>query len=226
MAKTPAPPKQNLILAELVADWARRYDVTTDAYISGLVNALAETKNLAMWASLDPIAFLPQPRLTSEDRVRAFYRRLNAIRNALVFAPVALTWFAVGQATKAFQTFVDQNSTATVNFLEFWQNGYDVLASEWRISNIAVIDFAIVMAVIVLTIVSNNLSDRSEKRLEMEDRELQSERMELAIAIKEYLYSKQTLTRATLNAGVATAIENLVEATENLKSKPRKKRRK
>ena len=59
----------------------------------------------------------------------------------------------------------------------------------------------------------------------MEDRELQSERMELAIAIKEYLYSKQTLTRATLNAGVATAIENLVEATENLKSKPRKKRR-
>lgn len=225
MAKKPTPPKPNIILAELIADWAKRYEVTNDPYIVGLTNSLVESKDLAMWASIDPVAFLPHPRLTSEDRIRAFYRRLNAIRNALVFAPVAITWLGVGQATKAFQQFIDQNATATVNFLEFWQNGYDYLGNEWRISNIALLDFTIVMAVIVMTIVSNNLMDRSEKRLDLESRELESERMDLALAIKEYLYTKATLTRATLNAGVATAIENLVEATENLKSKSRKKRR-
>jgi len=47
----------------------------------------------------------------------------------------------------------------------------------------------------------------------------------LGLAIKEYLYTKQTLTRATLNAGVATAIENLVLATENLQAKSSRKRK-
>ena len=143
-----------------------------------------------------------------------------------MFAPVAITWLAVGQATSAFREFVDRNATATVNFLEFWQNGYDVLGSEWRLSSIAFLDFTIVFAVIVITIFSNYVSDRSEVRLRQEETELEEERTELALAIKEYLHNKQTVTRATLNAGVATAIENLVQATENLKSKPRKKRRK
>jgi hypothetical protein len=31
------------------------------------------------------------------------------------------------------------------------------------------------------------------------------------------LYSKQTISRLTLNQGIATAIENLVEVTEKLK---------
>ena len=73
---------------------------------------------------------------------------------------------------------------------------------------------------------SNFLSDRSETRLRAEEDELEIERAELAIAIKEYLFTKQTLTRATLNSGVATAIENLIQATENIQAKTATKRRK
>ena len=226
MAERNLPPQKNLILAELIQNWAVRNRVTSDPYVRGLVNALAESKNLAMWASIDALVYLPHPNVISEDGVRAFYRRLNAIRNSLVFAPVALTWLAVGQATSAFREFVDRNSTVTVNFLEFWQNGYDVLGSEWRLSSIAFLDFMIVLSVILITIFSNYLSDRSENRLRIEENELEIERAELAIAIKEYLFTKQTLTRATLNSGVATAIENLIQATENLQAKTAPKRRK
>lgn len=226
MAARNLPPQKNLILAELIQSWAVRTKVVADPYVRGVVQALIESKNLAMWSSIDPLAYLPHPRVTSEDGVRAFYLRLNAIRNTLVFAPVALTWLAVGQATSAFREFVDRNTTATVNFLEFWQNGYDVLGSEWRLSSIAFLDFSIVFAVIVITIFSNYVSDRSETRLRAEELELEQERLELAIAIKEYLHNKQTLTRATLNAGVATAIENLVQATENIQIKTAPKRRK
>ena len=70
------------------------------------------------------------------------------------------------------------------------------------------------------------MSDKSEVRLRQEETELEEERTELALAIKEYLHNKQTVTRATLNAGVATAIENLVQATENIQAKTAAKRRK
>lgn len=226
MADRKLPPQKNLILAELVQSWATRNRVSKDPYVRGLVEALIESKNLAMWASIDSLSYLPHPTVNSEDGVRVFYRRLNAIRNSLVFAPVALTWLAVGKATSAFREFVDQNSTVTVNFLEFWQNGYDVLGAEWRLSSIAFFDFMIVLAVILITILSNFLSDRSETRLRAEEDELEIERAELAIAIKEYLFTKQTVTRATLNSGVATAIENLIQATENIQAKTATKRRK
>jgi len=228
MATRNLPPQKNLILADLIKTWAVRNRITNDPYVLGLIDALVESKNLSMWASIDALAYLPHPRVVSEDGVKRFYRRLNAIRNTLVFAPVALTWLAVGKATSAFSEFVDKNGSATVNFLEFWQNGYDVLPSEWRLSSIAFLDFLIVFAVIVITIFSNYVSDRSEFRLRSEEHEIELERMELAIAIKEYLHGKQTITRATLNSGVATAIENLVQATENiqLKTAPRRQKRK
>jgi len=92
MADRKLPPQKNLILAELVQSWATRNRVSKDPYVRGLVEALIESKNLAMWASIDSLSYLPHPTVNSEDGVRVFYRRLNAIRNSLVFAPVALTW--------------------------------------------------------------------------------------------------------------------------------------
>lgn len=213
---------RNQILADVIQGWARSHQVTDDPYISGLTRALLENKNLPMWASIDPLAVLPKPSSTDQEVLFNTFRRINMFRNALVFAPVAFTWLAVGKATSAFQEFVEKNTTATVNFLEFWQNGYDVLGSEWRISHVATLDFIIVLLVILLTLISNFLSEIANKREIESDRQIAQERTELAIAIKEYLYTKQTVTRLTLNQGVASAIENLVEATENLQ-RPRRR---
>ena len=226
MVQTNRSLQRNIILADLIVNWSSRHKLSNDPYIDGLTRALIENRNLAMWASIDALIYLPHPRSTSEDGIRKIYRRLNALRNTLVFAPVALTWLAVGQATSAFKEFVDKNTTATVNFLEFWQNGYDTLGSEWRLSSIALLDFIIVFSVIVITVLTNTLSDRSEKRLAIELDGIERERLDLGLAIKEYLHSKQSFSRATLNAGVATAIENLVQATENLQVKTSHKRKK
>ena len=212
--------ERNQILAEVLQGWAREHDVTDDPYIVGITRALTENRNLAMWSGVDPLVTLPHPKPKLQDSLFLLFRRINMFRNALVFAPVAVTWLAVGQATSTFQEFVEKNSTSTVNFLEFWQNGYDVLGSEWRISRVATADFIIVLIVIVLTVVSNYLGEIARGRQAEEEIELTRSRTELALAIKEYLFTKQTISRLTLNQGVATAIENLVSATENL-NKPR-----
>ena len=221
MARIPKLEK-NRILADLIEKWARKYGLMRDPYVARLLVALKENQNLAMWSAMEPMQMLPYATPVSGLKLQKIAARLSILRNALVFAPVAFTWLAVGQATTAFQKFVETNSTATVNFLEFWQNGYDVLDEKWRISTVALTDALIVFIVIFLSVGATYLADLANYRSQEEDSVLLEERAELALAIKEYLYTKQTVTRLTLNQGIATAIENLVEATENLQKRRKK----
>lgn len=214
--------EQNKILADLIERWSRKYGFLADPYTSRLMFALRDNQNLSMWSTVDPFNLLPYPTPTIGMRMRKIGSTLGAIRNALVFAPVAFTWLAVGQATSAFQLFVEKNVNATVNFLEFWQNGYGVLASEWRISTVAITDASIVFIVIILSVLSNYLENKAVLQNDAEDHVLLDERTELALAIKDYLFSKQTVSKLSLNQGVATAIENLVTATENLQKRRRR----
>ena len=221
MARIPKLEK-NRILADLIEKWARKYGLSRDPYVSRLLVALKDNQNLAMWSAMEPMQMLPYAVPVSGLKLQKIAARLSILRNALVFAPVAFTWLAVGQATTAFQKFVEDNATATVNFLEFWQNGYDVLSSEWRISTVAATDAGIVFIVIALSVGATYLADLANYKSQEEDSRLLEERVELALAIKEYLHTKQTVTRLTLNQGIATAIENLVEATENLQKRHRR----
>lgn len=214
--------EKNLILAELVERWARKHGFLRNAYIERLLPALVNQENLSMWASIDPFAQLPHPASQRGSRFERIAIRLTAFRNALVFAPVAITWIAVSQATSAFEKYVEQNANATVNFLQFWQNGYGVLGEEWQIEKVALFDAAIVLIVIFMSFAINFFWQGSDSLREREEAELEDERAQVAFAIKEYLFTKQTISRLTLNRGVATAIENLVQATENLQHRRRR----
>ena len=214
--------EKNQILADLIEKWARMYGLMRDPYVSRLLIALKENRNLAMWSTMDPITLLPYVTSINGRKLRKIASRFAILRNALVFAPVAFTWLAVAQATSAFQKFVEINATATVNFLEFWQNGYDILPDKWRISTVALTDASLVFTVIILSVSVTYLNEMARNRNDEENAFHQEERAEIALAIKEYLHTKQTVTRLTLNQGIATAIENLVEATENLQKRRRK----
>ena len=214
--------EKNRILADLIEMWARKYGFMRDPYVDRLLIALKENRNLAMWSTMEPMLLLPYAISVNGRNLKRIAARLAILRNALVFAPVAFTWLAVGQATSAFQKFVEINATATVNFLEFWQNGYDILSEKWRISTVAATDAAIVFIVIILSVSISYLNEVAKDRKEKEEAFIQDERIEIALAIKEYLQTKTTVTRLTLNQGVATAIENLVEATEKLQKRGRR----
>ena len=47
------------ILANSIQSWAQENDLLADPYISGLSNAVSNRKNLPMWASLNPLEYLP-----------------------------------------------------------------------------------------------------------------------------------------------------------------------
>lgn len=214
--------EKNVILAELIQTWARKNKCLNDAYVSSLSQALIKNEGLGMWAATDPFNLLPYPEVTRGSKMKRLVKTFTLWRNALVFAPVAFTWLAVGQATSAFQIYTDENLSATVNFLQFWQNGYGILDEKWRIGTVAITDATLVFIVIGLTIAITYLSARSRELNYEEEKMLTQERIQLAIAIKEYLHTKQAVSKLSLNQGVATAIENLVEATERLKRRRRR----
>jgi hypothetical protein len=118
----------NLILANAIQSWSNQYGIKDDPYLSQLHQAVNTRKNLPMWASLDPLEYLPHAKVESNKQFHLVALVMAIVRNALVFLPVALTWFAISKATNAFATYTANNTLSVVNFLDFWENGYGVLS--------------------------------------------------------------------------------------------------
>jgi hypothetical protein len=211
-------PELNLILADKLLAWANKYEVANDGYVRGLYEALGSRKNLQVWASLNPIEYLPMPELKAGLAMAKWTRFITVIRNVLVFLPVALTWAAVGQATTAFSKYLKANGSDIVNFLDFWQNGYGVLGNEWRIANIALLDFLIIMVVIVLTLLTSVFSRQVTELQILSEKETDRERILLSVEIASYLFDKQKVTNVTMNQSLARAIDKLLNATDAIEA--------
>jgi hypothetical protein len=208
--------KKHIELADRVDFWARKYRVSRDPYVIGLSASLREKKNLQIWASMNPVEYLPQPEITEGIAVARWARLITLVRNVLVFAPVALTWAAVGQATTAFSRYVQKNGADVVNFLDFWQNGYGELGSEWKIANVARLDFLIILVVIILTLIASVFGKRASEEQAAYEIEIERERIGLAVEITTFLHDKQKATNVTMNASLAGAIAKLLNATDAL----------
>lgn len=213
-----APRKQasNAALISTISEFARKHRVTSDPYIAGLLEALESKKDLHIWAELNPLDYLPHPQAIVGAAQASLVRTLTVVRNVLVFAPVALTWMAVSEATSAFSEYIKNNGADVVNFLDFWQNGYGILGNEWKIGNVARLDFFIVMLVIALTLYVSRGSFQVDARREAAEAALDNERQALAIAIHAAMLDKRKITAVTINASLAGAVGRLVTATHNL----------
>ena len=206
----------HLILSNSLQSWAQQYDLLEDPYISGLTNAVTNRKNLPMWASLNPLEYLPHAPASVGNALKRVVLYITIIRNALVFLPVALTWYAISKATSAFAVYTADNTLAVVNFLDFWENGYGVLAEEWSLSHIATLDFQIIMVIIVLTIAITLLDKRIRDQYDSYVAELDEERMRLSLAISTYLFDHQRVTQVSMNQSLAKALRDLLNSTESL----------
>lgn len=208
------PPHQ--ILNNSLQSWASLYQVQNDPYVSGLSAALAVRKNLPMWASLEPLEYLPHAKIDSQKRLHLASMTMSLLRNSLVFLPVALTWYAISKATSAFATYTTDNSLSVVNFLDFWENGYGVLDEKWALSNVATLDFQIIIGIIFLTIAITFL-DRALKHSKIQATNLADEdRIQMALEISTYLFDQQRITNVTLNQSLARAIRDILNSTESL----------
>jgi hypothetical protein len=203
-------------ISQTLGDWAARNGVSQDHIVTSLQQDLAAEENLAIWAGMDPFEYLPQPHPRVGSRMFRWAKTAANLRNVIVFVPVAITWEAVSQATVSFAKFVEKNNATTVNFLEFWQNGYDILSPFWTIGHIASLDFVIIVGVIVLSLASNFLNSKGSGLNKIEINQIESDRLETALALKMYLYAMREIDKTNVNEGIASSVSALLAATSGL----------
>jgi hypothetical protein len=203
-------------ISQTLVNWAANNGVESDHIVQSLMQDLAGEENLAIWAGMDPFEYLPQPHPTLGSRMFSWAKTAANIRNVLVFVPVAITWEAVSKATVAFAKFVETNNATTVNFLEFWQNGYDVLDKFWTIGNVASLDFVIILGVIALSLISTFFNTRGSAINKGEIAQIEAERLEMALVLKMYLYSMREIDKTNVKEGLASSVSALLAATSTL----------
>ena len=201
-------------LAEKIRAWGKRRRLTKDAYLVGLADAIETDEDLVVWASTDVLAVFPHSY--GGQTPNRLYSILVLIRNVLVFAPVALTWLAISEATSAFAIYTTKETGTVANFLQFWEDGYGYLDEEWTISHVAVLDFQLILAVIVLTLLTELYSNRNEARVEKDDLDSERERIGLAVEVMAYLYDKRGVNNVTMNSALARSVQNLRLSSKSL----------
>ncbi|MEI7616809.1 MAG: hypothetical protein WCJ54_08870, partial [Actinomycetota bacterium] len=191
----------HIALFNTLDSFANEHQLTEDPYISGLSNAVLNRKNLPMWASLNPLEFLPHAPVNVNKVLHRVQSWMVIARNTLVFLPVALTWLAISKATSAFAVYTSSNTLSVVNFLDFWENGYGVLSKTWSLSTIATLDFQIILLIISLTVAVALMDRKLKGDLLVETQAADEERIRLAIVITSYLFNN-ILGNLLLIAGI------------------------
>ncbi len=208
-------------ISEQLLSWAERNGVSDDRIVQDLLQDFEAEENLNIWATMDPFEYLPQPAPVQGAKLLSWAKLTSTIRNVMVFVPVALTWEAVSKATEAFAKFIEANNATTVNFLEFWQNGYDFLPSFWTISHIATLDFLIILGVIALSLLATFLNGKGSSLNKAELHEIDKDRLGTALALKMYLYSMREIDKSNIKEGVASSVSALLTATSSLSKSAR-----
>ena len=206
----------HLVLQNTLQSWAQQYGLHEDPYISGLSNAVTNRKNLPMWASLNPLEYLPHAPVNVSKVMKRIVLIITIIRNALVFLPVALTWYAIAKATSAFAIYTADNTLGVVNFLDFWENGYGVLADEWSLSHVATLDFQIILVIIILTIAITLMDKRVRENHAQLVTQLDEDRINLALTISTFLFDHQRVTQVSMNQSLAKSLRDLSNSTQAL----------
>lgn len=197
--------------------WARANNAIDDPYVSGLTSAVTDGKSLAYWSNLDPTESLPRPNLRPSGLTRAS-RLLAAVRNVMVFVPVAITWLAISRATDSFGDYTASLPEGTpVNFFEFWQSGGDgLLADEWRLGSVALIAFGLITLIVLLTLLSSMLAARGEHNFHLCDDDAERDRLGVALQVGNELHRRRGNDPEVISAEVASMIDDLIRAAERL----------
>jgi hypothetical protein len=205
----------------VLQDWASKWDVLGDPYVSGLMNAVSRRDDLTMWASLNPLEYLPTPQVKRQARLlHRLVQIVGAARNILVFIPVALTWFAISKATEAYGMFRTDFPELNLNFLQFWQsgeyNGKAYLSAFWRIGDVARLDALLIALIVIATMVIAILGERLSVTAESFDATTGIERMSVGFLLAQALHGRRQASPESIGESLAEALNDLTQAARDV----------
>jgi len=147
-------------------------DARSSSRLRDLGNALTSETGRTRWSDVDLRRAFNTDRLAHAYAVRReggyAPRRIEVadkIRNVLVLVPILLTWAALAEASRAYDRFLADNpDQSDTPFLLLWQRGFGGEASIFSptFSTVAIIDAAVILAMIALTFYTHGRREEQE----------------------------------------------------------------
>ena len=160
----PPPPSDRLELAEELAGMAAtlsEVDPRAASRLEDLARSIGDEEGRQRWADVDL-----RRAFNSEHLARAYAVRREGgyapasvdvatrVRNILILLPIFLTWFALSEASRAYERLLDrQPDQVRAPFLLLWERGFGGEASAFApsFSFVAIADAIIIAVIIGLT---------------------------------------------------------------------------
>lgn len=202
--------------------WARTWGVEDDPYVQAMLTGRLGPYDTAAWVSQDPLELLPHPEPTSRQVLRStgVFRRLangvSGLRNLLVFVPVAITWWAIYEATTAFNAMRDAGPEVETTFLDVWVTGAGDPTAMWAIQRIALVDAAIIAGIVGLTFLAGALHSVNERSLVKRQIAADRARTETAMLLAVALDARRTATPEVVEETMTRLVRTLSGAASRL----------
>ncbi len=149
-------------------------DARASERLSDLASAVGTDEGRLRWADVDL-----RRAFNTEHMARAYalkregvkpksVDKADKIRNVLVLMPILLTWFALAEATRAYQRFIETHPDEVRKpFLLLWQQGFGGELNRWSasFSTVALIDAVIIFIIILLTFYSHGRREEHEENI-------------------------------------------------------------
>jgi hypothetical protein len=203
-------------LIEDLEVWAIKNQSLDHPYVSGLHSALKKNSSLDYWAKHSAITELPQARSNQLLKFISRAKRVEQFRNVMIFSPIAYTWASIAIAATSYATFSDDNLPINLNFLDFWENGYGTLPAIWKLSNVAIVDFILILSIIIASIVANQLENRIDDLEANLISSIEIERTALAYKIDLFLFDYLKPSPLVLSKTVQNSIRALSRVSKEL----------
>lgn len=136
----------------VLAGSVRQQDAAVGELLGRLATAVREGRAdevRAYAAALDPRALAELLTV----RRSPLWAVLEVVRNALVFAPIAVTWFGLSTASAAYERLLAQRPELISRpFLLLWQESFQGTSAVLSFSTLAIIDASLIALLIVLSL--------------------------------------------------------------------------
>jgi chromosome segregation ATPase len=183
-----ALPGERRELAESLNELSRTLDPVDERAaerMRALARAVATDEGRQRWAEVDLRRAFNTERIAyayALDKEGGYAHSTIAgadrLRNILVLVPILLTWFALAEATKAYNAFIAQNpDEIRLPFLLLWERGFGGHASQLApsFSTVALIDAVIIAVIIGLTLSSHGRREAREEQIDKTAERFQAE---------------------------------------------------
>jgi len=143
----------------------------------------------------------------------------DRMRNVLVLFPILLTWFALAEASKAYNAYLAQNPDEVRQpFLLLWERGFGGMASRFApsFSTVALIDAVIIAGIIGLTLYSHGRREAREAQIDQSAERLQTDLDNVLAEASVILAVDRGSRPALLARGVERLVDRFEQSSQEL----------